>query len=166
MIRLRFYAKELLKLKVMANYKTQQPYIASYVIFRKGNKIAFVLRQNTGWMDAHFGLPSGKVEQDESYATCAIREAKEEVGVTIQRADLEYVHTMHRYEVNENNWVDVFFEAKKWQGELHNAEPSKASEFMWLDPKNLPDNIVPNVRYAIEQIENNSPFSEYNWEQL
>lgn len=150
----------------MTKYDTQTPYIASNVILEKDGAYAFVLRRNTGWMDEHYGLPAGKVENDEPFTGCAVREAKEEVGVVISPDDLQHVLTMHRYEQDEANWVDVFFVATKWEGEPHNAEPINASKFEWLDPHNLPDNMIPNVRYALEQIRIGEKYCEFNWEEL
>ncbi len=78
------------------SYSTATPRIASYVIIRKANKVAFLLWSNTSWKNGFYGLPSGKVEQNESFIAGAIREAKEEIGVDIDATDLKYVHTMHR----------------------------------------------------------------------
>lgn len=144
------------------SFDTATPYIASYVIVRKNNKIAFVLRSNTGWMNNHYGLPSGKVEKDESYSAAAIREAAEEIGIKIAPEDLRFVHVMHRREGHD--WVDVYFEADKWQGTPMNAEPHVHSELAWLDLGDLPENVIPSVRYALEQISQGNAYSEYGWD--
>lgn len=144
------------------SYDTQAPYIASYVLIRKDNKVAFVLRSNTGWMNGYYGLPSGKVEKQESFTEAAVREALEEIGVKVGPKDLRFVHVMHRVNKGEGTeWVDVCFEAIKWDGEPHNAEPHVHGELAWLEPGNLPKNVVPSVRYLIEQIEAGELFSEY-----
>jgi 8-oxo-dGTP diphosphatase len=142
---------------------TATPYIASYVIVRNSGKIAFVLRSNTDWMNHHYGLPSGKVEKNESFSQAAIREAKEEIGITVLPENLKFIHISHRHDDNYD-WVDVFFEATEWSGEPYNAEPHMHSELAWLDPKNLPDNVIPNIRYLIEQIESNKTYGEYGWD--
>lgn len=145
----------------MTSYQTQTPYTASFVIFKdQQGRIAFVLRTNTGWMDGYYGLPSGKVEVGEFFTECAMREAKEETGVTIVAKDLKPVLVMHRIEL-DGSWVDTFFEANVWDGEVHNAEPEKSRELVWLDPKQLPDNMVPPVRFAIEQIAVGKKYCEY-----
>jgi len=144
------------------SYPTATPRIASYVLLRKGNKVAFVLRSNTSWMDDHYGLPSGKVENNEPYTAGAIREAKEEVGVDIKPSDLTFVHVMHRNEGSD--WVDVYFEADHWEGEPYNAEPDIHSELDWLDIKSLPQNVIPSVKFALEQINQGRMFSEYGWD--
>lgn len=145
-----------------ADYDTATPYIASYMILRKGNKVAFVLRSNTSWMNDYYSLPAGKVESDESYTTAAIREAKEEVGVTVKPGDFKQVLTMHRREGSD--WVDVFFEATKWDGEPFNAEPDVHSELAWLDVDNFPDNVIPSVVFAFEQMKQGKQYCEYGWD--
>ncbi len=143
-------------------YNTATPYIASYVILRKDNKVAFILRENTAWMNGYYGLPSGKVEKNERYLAAAVREAKEEAGVDITPKDLIPLHTSHRKEP-EMTWVDIYFEATSWEGEPYNAEPHMHAELKWLDPKKLPKNIIPGVRFAIEQIAAGKIYSEFGW---
>lgn len=145
------------------SYDTATPYIASYVIIRDADgKIGFVHRSNTSWMNGYYGLPSGKVEKDESYIAAAIREAKEEIGIDVDPASVRFVHTMHRREGMD--WVDVYFEISKWKGEAHNAEPHMHSEFTWLDPEALPENVIPSVRVALDHIKHGTVYGEYGWE--
>jgi 8-oxo-dGTP diphosphatase len=81
----------------VTEYRTAQPRIAVYILLEKDGRHAFVKRSNTGWRDGYYSLPSGKVEKGESYLRAAVREAKEEVGVTIDLEDLEHVLTTHRF---------------------------------------------------------------------
>jgi 8-oxo-dGTP pyrophosphatase MutT (NUDIX family) len=62
------------------NATVATPYAAVYLIFRKDNRFAFVLRANTGWMNGHYALPAGRVERGESFLQAAVREANEEVA--------------------------------------------------------------------------------------
>lgn len=145
-------------------YDTATPYAANYLIVRKGSKIAFVLRSNTLWMNGYYGLPSGKTEKDESSSAGAVREVFEEIGIKVKPEDLKYVHTMHRHnEGKENDWIDIYFEVTKYEGEPHNAEPDMHSEMVWLDPNDLPDNVIPSVAVAIKNIEAGKRYSEYGW---
>lgn len=149
-------------------YDTATPYIASYVIFRDGSKVAFVLREHTAWMNDFYGLPSGKVEPHESFTAAAIREAKEEVGVDLKADDLKYVLTMHRGDTHPSNdeltWVDVYFEATNWQGELINAEPHMHKSLDWLDLNDLPENVIPAVKLALEAIAAGQTYTECYWQ--
>jgi len=148
------------------NLGTAQPYIASYVIFRKGDKVAFVLRSGTNWMDGYYGLAAGKVEEDESFTQAAIREAKEEVGIQLKESSLKQVFTMHRRDPESDIkfWVDVFFEVTEWEGELFNAEPHMHSEVAWLDTNNLPENIITSIRFVLSEIAKGHNYAEYGWD--
>jgi len=139
------------------------PYMAVYLIFRKDTKLAFLLRSNTGWMNGHYGLPSGRVEKQESWKTAAIREAKEEVGITVRPADLQLVLTAHRTHP-DSDWVDTLYEVTAWSGELYNAEPEIHGELAWFDINNLPQNMVPYVRDYVLAIVAGQNYTEWGWE--
>ncbi len=116
-------------------------------------------------MNNYYGLPSGKVEKAESFVHAAIREGKEEVGITVATENLTFVHAMHRYTASESmEWVDVFFEAVRYDGEPYNAEPDVHGELVWFDPANLPENVIPNVKFALEQIAAGHTYSEFGWD--
>lgn len=143
----------------MTDYDTQTPYIASYGIVRKGDQIAFVKRSNTAWMDGWYGLPSGKVEKGESFTEAAVRELLEEIGIKVSESDLKVCHVVHRRQ--ETFWVDVYFEVINYDGEAYNAEPDVHSELAWFDPDDLPEKVIPSVRFALEQIKAGKIYSEY-----
>lgn len=142
-------------------YATATPYTACFVIIKRANKIAFVLRSNVDWMKGYYGLPSGKIEKGEPALQATCREAKEEVGVDIAPEQLKFLHVVDRHD--EIDWVDFYFEAQQWQGEPYNAEPDMHSELAWLDPNNLPDNVIPSVRNALQAIDKGENYSEYGW---
>ena len=141
---------------------TARPYIASYLLVRRGDEIAFVLRSNTSWMNGYYGLPSGKVEKNESYVAAACREAQEEVGIIVLPENLRFVHAMHRHE--ELEWVDVYFEAGSWEGEPRNAEPALHGELAWFSLQQLPENVIPPTRTALGYITEGKTYSEYGWQ--
>jgi ADP-ribose pyrophosphatase YjhB (NUDIX family) len=138
------------------------PYMAVYLIFRKNNKIAFLLRSNTGWMNGHYGLPAGRVERGEAWKNAAMREAKEEVGITILPQNLQLVLTGHRTHP-DSDWVDTVFEVTEWSGELYNAEPGVHGELAWFESHNLPENMVPYVRTYVHALEAGENYTEWGW---
>ncbi len=141
--------------------KSATPFVASFVLVERDGKYAFLLRDNTPWMNGYYSLPSGKVDASEPYTTAAIREIKEEINVDIKPEDLRFVHMMHRHD--ETDWVDVYFVADAWSGDPMNVEPHKHKELSWFSLDALPENTVPCVTYALEQVQANKQFSEYNW---
>lgn len=133
------------------NYETATPHLASNIIFRKDAKVAFLLRQNTSWMDGHYCLIGGKVEKGETFTEAAIREAKEEAGVELKPDQLRVALTGFR-QANEYDWVDVLFEVIHYDSEPYNAESDVHASLEWLDPYNLPENTVPSIRYYMAEI--------------
>lgn len=151
-------------------YDTQRPYTASFLIIRNDkNQIAFLLRSNTSWMNGHYGLPSGKVEKGESFSAAAVREAEEEVGIKVKTENLKPAITTHRYSQEENKdiddmqWVDLYFEVIDYEGELRNAEPHMHSELAWLSLDNLPKNITPSVAESLKAWSEGKRYFEYGY---
>lgn len=142
-------------------------FAAVHVFLIKGSQIFLLRRANTGWGDGQYSVPQGHIEEGESASVCAIREAKEEAGVTIASQDLTFVHMMHRHSIQSKPphrvYADFFFVARKWQGEPRLAEPAKCDHADWFPLDALPDNTIPYIRQAITYYRNNVPFSEFGW---
>jgi ADP-ribose pyrophosphatase YjhB (NUDIX family) len=135
---------------------------SAYVLFRDGNKLAFLKRSGTDWMNGYYGLPAGRVDERESFTQAAIREAKEEVGVTLIPENLKPVLTWQRRS-KDGDWVDVVFEATQWEGELTNAEPDVHSELVWLDMDNLPENVIPDLVQMFNHLATGDVLYEMGW---
>lgn len=135
---------------------------ASYVIFKKKNKILLSRRFNTGFMDGFYGLPSGHTEEGEDFFSTAIRESKEEANLKISRRDITLSHIMHRYagKHSKDCRIDVFFVCTKWKGREKNMEENKCDELRWVEINELPKNIIPYIKIAIKNILNKKIFSE------
>jgi 8-oxo-dGTP diphosphatase len=136
------------------------------MLIRKDDKLLFVMRQHTGFMDGKLSLPAGHVEEAETYAQGAVREAYEEVGLTIHASDLRHKYTMHRWAETSNprSHTDVFFEASDWLGEPTNTEPEKHAEILWVPIHNLPINIMDYQRHALIDIFAGNGYGEFGWE--
>jgi 8-oxo-dGTP diphosphatase len=139
------------------------PYVAAFALFRREGKVAFLLRENTGWRDGYYSLPSGRVDKGENFKMAAVREIKEEVDVETTISDLQHLLTANRQSDDGSYWVDVIFEVTKWQGELRNAEPHKHGELVWLSLTELPENIVPAMRHYLQEIAAGKSYTEYGW---
>lgn len=122
---------------------------AVYTIFRRGNEILLSRRFNTGFQDGKYSLPAGHHDGGMTLRSSAAREAKEEVGVAMQLADLDFVYAQHRL-ADDGERLDYFFTCDVWSGEPQNMEPDKCDELRWCDVASLPENIVPNVKAALE----------------
>ncbi len=138
---------------------------AVYILFSKNREVLLLRRHNTTYFDGYFSLPAGHVELGESLRSAAIREAQEEVGVTIKVSNLKLVHVLNRPagEKNGDTRLDFFFEVKLWTGELKNMEPNKCSELKWFNASSLPPEMIPEVRQAVELVLKGEVESEYGW---
>ena len=145
---------------------------ASYLVLMKDGKILLQRRFNTGFMDGYYSFPAGHVEKGESFTQCVVREIKEEIGVGLKPENLKVIHVLYRDSridypqgvaegINER--MDIFFTAEKWAGEPKIMVPDKCDDLQWFDLDNLPENIIPYVRQAIDCIKNKVFYSEFGW---
>lgn len=138
---------------------------ASYLVLIKDGKILLQRRFNTGYEDGKYSMVAGHVDKGETFTQCLIREIKEEARIMLSSDDLKVAHVMHRNSGTEENneRVDVFFVAGKWDGEIENREPNKCDDLSWFDLDNLPANIIPYIKQAIDCIKNKIFYSEHGW---
>ena len=119
---------------------------AVYVIFRDGDKILLLQRANTGYQDGNYSLPAGHFDGGEPAIAAAAREAEEEVGAAVNPEYLKLVYAQHRVaEEGDHERLNLFFEAREWQGTPYNAEPDKCSEIRWQPLDSMPKNLVPEL---------------------
>jgi 8-oxo-dGTP diphosphatase len=136
---------------------------ASYLILEKEDQILFILRQNTGYQDGMYQVPAGHIEMGELPTEALIRESKEEVGVDIEKSDLELIHVSTRPKHDETgNRVDFFFRVRKWKGEPTNTEPDKCAGLYWFKLDELPKNVTPHIKEAILRGYRGEFFSEFD----
>jgi 8-oxo-dGTP diphosphatase len=134
---------------------------ASYIVFLRGEFVLLQLRRGTGYMDGHWACAAaGHVEAGESAAQAALREAREELGISISPEHLVPVTAMHRTHGNGlavDERVDFFFTCTNWQGEPQMMEPDKAADLQWFHLDDLPAAVVPHERYVFERLRNGLP---------
>jgi len=138
----------------------------AYLVLFKENKILLSRRCNTGFQDGYYSFPAGHLEDDEETLSHAlVREAKEEVGIEIDQADLELVHVMHRKQQEPTNErrINLFFTVKKWKGEPRIMEPDKCNDLQWFELGTLPDNTILYIKQAINCIKEDVAYSEYGF---
>lgn len=139
------------------------------VLFSQG-KVLLIRRYNTGIADGRHVLPMGGVNQDETSIEALVREAKEEVNVTVQSHAVDLVHTMHRLhhlpEGGSFKQVDLFFRPKYFSGEIKNMEPHKCDEVAFYSLNDLPETTETFICKALDHISNGVSYSEHGWEKV
>jgi 8-oxo-dGTP diphosphatase len=124
-------------------------------------EVLFGKRQNTGFEDGAWHVPSGHLEAGESVVRALIREAKEEIGVVIGDEDEEFAHVMHNS--SSGGRAAFFFTVRIWSGVPENREPEKCSELRWFPLAALPVHMIDYCRVALAHIAAGRAFSVYGW---
>ncbi|GIH91827.1 NUDIX domain-containing protein [Planobispora siamensis] len=130
-----------------------------HVLLVRDGEVLLLRRANTGYGDGRWHLPSGHLEAGESAVAAAVREAREETGVTIAPEDLRFAHVMHR----APDRVGLFFLARHWDGEPYNAEPAKCSEIAWRPLDDLPPDMIAYPASAVHAVTTGEPFALHEW---
>jgi 8-oxo-dGTP diphosphatase len=128
----------------------------AYVILRRGGRVLLQLRANTGYRDGFWAIgAAGHVEAGESVLAAAAREAREELDVGVDPADLLPLCAMHRTHgtgraVDER--VDFFFTCARWAGEPRRVEEHKSAGLRWFALDALPEPVVPHELAVLERL--------------
>jgi 8-oxo-dGTP diphosphatase len=140
----------------------QRAQVDAHLILRRGDEILLGQRQNTGWGDGCWHVPSGHGEDGESAITSLVREAGEEIGVTIDPADVRFGHLVHHH--TDSARMAIFFEVRRWSGEPTNTEPDKCAGWQWFPLSSLPDPMIDYAAQAITSYSKGEPYSERGWQ--
>jgi len=130
-----------------------------YLVLVRENKILLSRRFNTGFHDGDYSFPAGHLDWNETLIQAMVREAKEEIGIELKPEDLKLAHVMHRKEPNEEI-VNFFFTADKWVGKPKIMEPHKCDDLSWFEIDDLPTNVIPYIKQAIDCVRNKIFYSE------
>jgi 8-oxo-dGTP diphosphatase len=146
-----------------ATASSYRPHVGVHLILTAGGKVLLLRRAGTGFADGSWSVPGGCLDDGETLPAAAAREAREETGVSIDPADLEFAHLCHHADPDGQYRVGVFFAARRWDGEPVNAEPDKCSEIGWHPVDNLPTGTVSYIRAGLLACTRHSPFSLDGW---
>ena len=138
---------------------------AAYLVLTRegpaGPEVLLQLRGATGYMEQWWACgAAGHVEFGESTPTAVCREASEELGLTIDPADLTLLAVVHRGcmlggPIEQR--MDLFFTTSTVLGEPRIAETDKALELAWFPLSDLPERVVPHERQALEHLASGHP---------
>jgi len=133
----------------------------SHLILVRGGEVLLLRRRGTDYEDGKLSVVAGHIDGGETAREAICREAREEAGIELAPDDLAFAQIVHRADRGER--VSFFFTATRWQGEVRNLEPHKASELRWVSLDGLPDDMVPYVRQAIERWRRGEFYGESGW---
>ena len=116
-----------------------------------------ILMMLAEYLDNQYDLPGGHLEPGEDLYDAMIREAKEEIGITIKRENMQIVHIYHHFSKDVLKFV---FKVANYSGEIKNLEPEKCKEIRWIDINNLPENTIKGIKNEIINIYNDVYYSK------
>jgi 8-oxo-dGTP diphosphatase len=136
------------------------------LILTRGDDILLALRDGTGYADGMWNLPSGKLEDGEHALAAVIREAQEEIGVTLSPDELRHAGVVHCRNPERQARLGLFFAAAsrpEHQGEPFNAEPHKCASVAWHPLALLPPNTVPYTVAGLDLYRTGQTFTILGW---
>jgi 8-oxo-dGTP diphosphatase len=95
-----------------------------------------------------WSIVGGKLDFLETLEECAVREAREEVGVEVSIQSLLCV-TDHCLPQENQHWVSPAYLARVRTGIAMNCEPEKTTDVQWFALDRLPPNLTITARNAI-----------------
>lgn len=128
----------------------QKPVVAVDVFIYKDNQILLGKRKDSFIKDPTFAPPGGHLENGETLRKCALREVKEETGLSVE---LEDVVTIHENNTYGKHYVIICFKAKWVNGEPKVLEPDQYYFWKWYGLDNLPKPLFANNFLTIKNIE-------------
>ena len=108
-----------------------QPYIACFIILEKDNQILIAQRAWDVFLSWSYNFPSGHLETWETLQQATIREAKEEIWITIYESDISLKHTLYWQSI-ERPYIYFYRHTTKRDWEPHILETDKCSDLRWI----------------------------------
>ncbi|MBP6913531.1 MAG: NUDIX domain-containing protein [Candidatus Levybacteria bacterium] len=130
-----------------------------YMILRdQESRILLLGRRRTG----KYSIPAGHMEEGEESVAAALREVKEEVGVRVDTLNTRLVN-IGNFKDPDGQRIGYFYETKIWTGKPKVMEPDIHSNILWAPIDSLPENLSPNVRQVLLNIEKGQFYTKNGW---
>lgn len=137
-----------------------------FLILTSGQGVLLGLREGTGYADGTWNLPSGKLENEEDAVGGVLRESREEIGIALDRDDVQLVTTVHHRNAEGGARVGLFFAAAhdpQRHGDPVNAEPDKCAALAWYPLDDLPDPTYPYTGAGLAAFQRREPLRLDGW---
>lgn len=127
-------------------------------------KILVEKRKNREYGNNEYDVIASHILGGESAIAAIIRTAKTEVNIDIKKEDLKIIQVMHQ-KCRDYEYINYFFIASHYSGELKNNDWDYCDGIEWLDFKYPINNLMPYINEAIKNYLDNpeSKFTFYGW---
>lgn len=136
------------------------------IILKTANEKKYVLlhkRANTGYRDNMWDVAgSGHVDEHETAVQALVREGREELGIHIDPADVQFAHLSHSVDSRgDETYYNIYFFVTAFHGAPQIMEPEKCSNLDWFDVDNLPEDMIPVRRADVLNAIRSVTYTEY-----
>ncbi len=128
--------------------------ICTIVLNEDKTKVLMGIRKGK-YKASFYGLPGGMLELEETLENGARRELFEETSIVADK--LSYIGTVRELQ-GDNNFIHFVFCCSTFQGVPTLVEPEKCEGWEWIDLENVPENIIPGHKAAIDMYINSNSF--------
>ena len=137
---------------------------AVHLFLLSNGKILVEKRKNRDYCNGQYDVVASHILGGESAIDAIIRTAKTEVNIVIKKEDLEIIQVMHQND-NGLEYINYFFIATKYSGNINNNEPQFCENLEWVDFKYPVNNLEKYINEAIKNyLDNpNERFTFYGW---
>jgi 8-oxo-dGTP pyrophosphatase MutT (NUDIX family) len=137
--------------------------VVVHTLLTRGRDLLLLRRARTGYLDGFYALPGGHVQRGEGIVECAIRELREETGISAAAQQLRPSAVLP-YLSGDQQGIDFIMQCRSFTGDPRLAEPDRFDEIGWWDIGALPERTVPYVAPALALIARGDWFLEFNAE--
>jgi len=127
------------------------PKVSVVTVVRNNNKTLLGYRKSKLGKNT-WGPPGGKLDPGEDLKNCGIRELKEETNLTAKNNNLNFLYITNDI-FSDEHFVSLYYEVKKYEGEVKIMEPEKCEHWKWFDDDKLPNNLFFPFKNLIEEID-------------
>ena len=87
-----------------------------------------------------YSIPGGHLELGQTFEAGAMKEIKEETNLDIENPRVIAVtNNLETYREEGKHYISIILLADKYSGVLKLMEPEKCEEWLWADPRDLPE---------------------------
>ena len=126
-----------------------RPKIGVGIIVIKDGKILFGKRKNAH-NEGSWSFPGGHLQFNEEVEDCAIREVKEETGISIKNIR-KGTFTNDIFEKEGKHYVTLFVISDFASGEVKVMEPEKCEKWEWFEWNKLPQPLFIPIQNLLKQ---------------
>ncbi len=122
---------------IMMNSKNKPQVGLGVILLNSQGKI--LVGKRKGSLAPYYSIPGGKLDLGETFAAGAIREIKEETNLDLQHPQvIAITNNLKTYQEEALHFISIILFTTDFTGTLKLQEPEKCTEWLWVDPRKLP----------------------------